>query len=226
MNDSNDFSISIVFDNKCVNEGFLSGFGFSALLHNHLSDNYLLFDTGGNGDVLVHNIKQVGVDPNMIEKVIISHNHHDHMGGLTGFYAQNQNIELYIPDNFNHYERNFPLAQVHLSRQVKEIDDSVFISGPIGNSIREEALFCENKEGNYIILVGCTHPGLENFIMMARKRGKIEAVIGGFHGFHKYSYLEGINFIGACHCTSHVSEIRNRFPNHYKKVCVGDTFSF
>jgi len=226
MNANKAFNVSIVFDNRCVNEGFLTGYGFSALLYSNLSDKYLLFDTGGNGEVLVHNIKELGVDPTMIEKVIISHNHYDHMGGLSGFYAQNPNIELYIPYNIKKYERNFPQAKVYLYKEIKEIDDSVFVSGPIGTSIREEALFCKNNEGKFVILVGCTHPGLENFITMAREMGEIEAVIGGFHGFRKYSYLEGINFIGACHCTSHVAEIRKRYPEHFKKVCVGDTFSF
>jgi len=226
MNVSKAFNLSIVFDNRCVNEGFLTGFGFSTLIYNNFSDKYLLFDTGGNSEILIHNIKELGVNLTTIEKVIISHNHYDHMGGLSGFYAKNQNIELYVPDNLKKYEQNFPEAQVYLYKEIKEIDESVYVSGPIGTSIREEALLCKNNEEKFILLVGCTHPGLENFITMAREMGEIEAVIGGFHGFRKFSYLEGINFIGACHCTSHMSEIRERFPEHYKKVCVGDTYSF
>ncbi len=226
MKEKNAFNVSIVFDNNCVNEGFLSGFGFSALVFNNFSNNYLLFDTGGNGEVLIHNIKKLGVNPSQIKKVIISHNHYDHAGGLSGFYAQNPNIELFIPYNIKNYEQNFPEAKVYLYKDVKEIDESIFVSGIIGISISEQALFCKTNEEKFVILVGCTHPGLENFIMKAREMGEVEAVIGGFHGFRKLSYLEGIDFIGACHCTSYMSEIRMRFPDHFRKVCVGDTFSF
>lgn len=226
MNAQNSFDISIVFDNKCVDEGFRSGFGFSALIYNKFNNRYLLFDTGGNSDVLIYNIKEIGINISHIEKIILSHNHFDHTGGLSGFYAQNPNIELYIPNGLKSYERKFPDARIHLYRELKEIDESIFVSGQLGTSIKEQALFCKTKEEKYVILVGCTHPGLENFIIKARELGDIEAVIGGFHGFRKYSHLHDINFIGACHCTQHVNAIKQKFPDNYREVCVGDTFSF
>lgn len=220
------FEISIVFDNKCVNKGFRSGFGFSALVHNYFNDNYVLFDTGGNSGVLLHNIRELGVNPSQINKVVLSHNHYDHTGGFSGFYDQNSEIELYVPNGIRRYEQKYPLTDVYLHSQLKEIDDSVFISGQLGTSIKEQSVFCKTRDEKFVILVGCTHPGLENFIIKARELGNIEAVIGGFHGFRKYSYLKGIDFIGACHCTQHVNAIKKKYSEHFQKVCVGDTFSF
>ena len=52
------FRIYIVFDNRCEKQGFLTGFGFSALIYNNFTKNYLLFDTGGNAEVLFYNIKK------------------------------------------------------------------------------------------------------------------------------------------------------------------------
>ena len=69
------FEIKIVFDNSVMNEGFLSGYGFSALVYNYYTENYILFDTGQNQDVLLHNIKKLNVDISEIKKVVISHNH-------------------------------------------------------------------------------------------------------------------------------------------------------
>ena len=45
---SSDFSfeIKIVYDNRCHEKDFLTGFGFSALIYNNFTGNYLLFDTG------------------------------------------------------------------------------------------------------------------------------------------------------------------------------------
>jgi 7,8-dihydropterin-6-yl-methyl-4-(beta-D-ribofuranosyl)aminobenzene 5'-phosphate synthase len=42
----------------------------------------VLFDTGQSGDVLLHNLRLVEVDPATIDAVAISHAHYDHTGGL------------------------------------------------------------------------------------------------------------------------------------------------
>ena len=52
----------------------------------------MLFDTGGNGSILHHNLKQLGIKPKQITKVIISHNHHDHSGGLKTIYTHKTTI--------------------------------------------------------------------------------------------------------------------------------------
>lgn len=43
-----------------------------------------LFDTG-QGLTLLHNFKALGIDPQQIEGVILSHGHYDHCGGLLSF---------------------------------------------------------------------------------------------------------------------------------------------
>ncbi|MGV9173837.1 MAG: MBL fold metallo-hydrolase [Promethearchaeia archaeon] len=224
--EAKNFDIFITFDNQCVEEGFKKGFGFSALVHNHFSDNFILFDTGGNGNILVHNLRQFDIDISRIKKVIISHNHHDHAGGLDKIYQMAPNKEIYISKSKSSYERNFPKAKIFVNENVKEIDQNMYTSGTLGSLLKEQALFCEKSDNKIIVLVGCTHPGLENFIQKAKELGEVEVVIGGFHGFRKFSYLKGIDFIGACHCTQHKSKIAERFPEQYKKICVGNRFSF
>ncbi|MGC9399671.1 MAG: MBL fold metallo-hydrolase [Anaerolineae bacterium] len=41
-----------------------------------------LFDTGGSGAVLLHNLAHLGFDPSTLDAVALSHAHHDHTGGL------------------------------------------------------------------------------------------------------------------------------------------------
>ena len=228
MNSNLSFEIKIIFDNRCVEEGFLTGFGFSALIYNYFTENYILFDTGGDSRVLIHNINNFNIDVTQIKKVIISHSHFDHAGGLEGIYKLNPNIEIFVPEsNKQWFSRKIRNAKVHGVSELIEIEKNAYSSGELGgSSLKEQGLFLKTKDDEFIIIVGCAHPGLENFIIKARKMNDIKAIIGGFHGFRKYSYLEGIEVIGACHCTQHINEIMKRFPGQFKKVCVGNTLIF
>ena len=176
--------------------------------------------------ILIHNLKQFSVNVSDIKKVFISHNHYDHNGALDFLYDLKEKIEIYVPDNVNSYKRKYQKAKIFLIPELTEIEDNVYLSGHIGSSIKEQALFLKTKSKRIIMIVGCTHPGLENFIVKAREICDVKAIIGGFHGFRKFSYLNGVDFIGACHCTANINEIKKKFPNQYKKVCVGDTYSF
>jgi 7,8-dihydropterin-6-yl-methyl-4-(beta-D-ribofuranosyl)aminobenzene 5'-phosphate synthase len=42
----------------------------------------VLFDTGGSGEVLLHNLRALDLDPVALDAVILSHGHDDHTGGL------------------------------------------------------------------------------------------------------------------------------------------------
>jgi 7,8-dihydropterin-6-yl-methyl-4-(beta-D-ribofuranosyl)aminobenzene 5'-phosphate synthase len=228
MNSNYSFQINIVFDNKCVEEGFLPGFGFSALIYNFSSEKYILFDTGGNSRTLLHNINKFNVKISSIKKVVISHNHGDHAGGLEGIYKLNPNIEIYVPiANLASYRKVFFESQVHGVSELTIIGKNIYSSGQFGEYYtKEQALFLRTKNNEIIIIVGCSHPGLENFILEAQKLGKIIAIFGGFHGFNKLSYLKDIDLIGACHCTQHIKSIREQYPNQYQRICVGNSFLF
>lgn len=223
------FEISIVYDDLCAQAGFLTGFGFSALIHNNLSKTYLLFDTGSKGDILIHNLKKFNISISDIKKVIISHNHYDHAGGLKEFYEINQDIEIYVPfQDTESFISAYPEAKIKGISEMFEIDKNIFSSGPFGaKRLTEQAIFLKARENKIIIVSGCAHPGLETFILKSRKlSSKIDAVLGGFHGFRELSFLEGIEFIGACHCTQKIREIRNKFSQQFKVICVGNSYLF
>jgi 7,8-dihydropterin-6-yl-methyl-4-(beta-D-ribofuranosyl)aminobenzene 5'-phosphate synthase len=221
------FTVTIVFDNICIEEGFQTDFGFSALIYSYYTQNYLLFDTGGNDKILIRNLKRAKVEITRIRKVIISHNHSDHMGGLEGIQKINPNIDIYIPNkSIPIYATQFLNLKVIDTPNIKEIEKNIYTSGQLGNVIKEQALYLKTKKNELIIIVGCAHPGLENFILKAKELGHIKAIIGGFHRFRNYHYLEDIDIIASCHCTSDLDAIRQRFPHQFKNVCVGTTLSF
>ncbi|MFX0174932.1 MAG: MBL fold metallo-hydrolase [Candidatus Hodarchaeota archaeon] len=124
------FEISIVYDDLCSQVGFRTGFGFSALIYNYFTCTYSLFDTGGNGLTLVHNINNLKVDISAIKNVIISHNHHDHTGGLFEIYNQNKNIEISVPlKNVNSFRKTFPEATIYGISEKVEIEHNILSSG-------------------------------------------------------------------------------------------------
>jgi 7,8-dihydropterin-6-yl-methyl-4-(beta-D-ribofuranosyl)aminobenzene 5'-phosphate synthase len=222
------FQITIVYDNLCAMPYFQKGFGFAALIKAVKNEGYILFDTGGKGSVLISNIGVLKIDINKIRKVLISHNHSDHSGGLSAIYNINPKINIYVPiDNKIAYEKHYTNTRVIGVEQLEKIENNVYSSGQMRiRSLVEHCLYLLTNDKRVIILVGCAHPGLEHFIVKARELGRLEAVIGGFHDFNKLEYLEDFNVIGACHCTSRINEIRKRFPIQYKSICVGSQFSF
>jgi 7,8-dihydropterin-6-yl-methyl-4-(beta-D-ribofuranosyl)aminobenzene 5'-phosphate synthase len=54
--------------------------GFSALVE--ADGHRILFDTGDRPDTVLNNARELGVDLGNITDVVLSHNHHDHTGGL------------------------------------------------------------------------------------------------------------------------------------------------
>ena len=87
----------------------------------------------------------------------------------------------------------------------------------------EQALLCNSSEG-IVVLVGCSHPGLGMILEKAGSIGEVHGVIGGFHGFDKYVALDALSLVVPCHCTRHIREIRERFPDTYQEGMVGRTF--
>jgi len=222
------FEIYIVFDDKCPKSGFLTGFGFSALIYNYFTEKFSLFDTGGNGNILIHNIKEFKVNISDIKNVIISHNHHDHAGGLVEILQINPSVNIYVPiDDLKAFSRAFPNKQIFGISEITEIEKNLFTSGQIKSSFNsEQSVFLKTKNNELIILVGCAHPGVEKFIIRAKEISRIKAIIGGFHGFRKLNYLEDIDFIGACHCSQYYDFIRETYPRQFKRICVGDNYIF
>jgi metal-dependent hydrolase (beta-lactamase superfamily II) len=89
--------ITIVYDNE-ANPGLESSWDFSCFIE---GKERLLFDTSDNGEKLIYNMKQLNIVPETIDKVIISHNHWDHTGGLKEFSKLSGDAKVFHPISFS-----------------------------------------------------------------------------------------------------------------------------
>ncbi len=64
----------------------------------------ILFDVGYSS-VVVENARKMNIDLNKVNKLVISHGHDDHTGGLSNFFKDKREVELIAhPDCFNYKE--------------------------------------------------------------------------------------------------------------------------
>lgn len=194
--------ITIIYDNQ-ADEGLKSGWGFSCLIE---MEEKILFDTGNSGKKLIYNMEQLGVRLESVDKVIISHDHWDHVGGLKDFSKLNSNAKVFRPKSFS---------------EPTEISPGVYSTGALGKLIKEQSLIVNTEKGN-LVITGCAHPGLGKIINKAAQLGKIYGILGGFHGFSDLEELQPIKLIAPCHCTQHMQQIRQRFPVEFKEIRAGN----
>ena len=87
------FRLHVVFNNVPHKAGLESGWGFACLIES--PEQTVLFDTGGDGGILLSNMQHMGLDPSSVDAVVLSHIHSDHTGGLEAFLVQNPNVTVY-----------------------------------------------------------------------------------------------------------------------------------
>ena len=110
----------------------------------------ILFDTGQSGDVLVKNAVAMGIDLRTIDKLVLSHGHYDHTGGIRSLAVLTDSVDTYAhPDLFDNKwvkdkreERyiGIPVSKkamlgwgfkLHLEKEPMRISASVMTTGEI-----------------------------------------------------------------------------------------------
>jgi len=222
--------ITVVYDKKRCIETMRTGWGFSLLVTG--TSRTILFDTGPEPDALLSNLSNLGVEPAMVEVVVLSHIHRDHSGGLYGFLEKNPRVSVYLPDSF---PQKFITgvekygAEIVKVKGPSRICKGLYCSGEVGTLIKEQALVVETA-GAAIIVTGCCHPGMVKMLEVCRSMLKkdIYAVLGGFHlewasrgkiekvasAFREY----GVRLVGPGHCTG--EKASRIFTEHFGDSCL------
>jgi len=218
--------IFTVFDNYAVVPGLQTGWGFASVVTT--PDATILFDTGANGAVLLANMRQMKLNPQAIQAVVISHVHGDHLGGLKGFLTENRNATAHIPAAFPDSVRQMIHAAGAEHKNVTdagEIVSGVYTTGPLDNGLEEQALVVDASDG-LVVMTGCAHPGIVRIVKAAheqRPNRPIALVMGGFHllsaGRSEVSRIIqafrrlGVKRVAPSHCTGDAA--RRQFQKAY-----------
>ena len=149
--------ITVLCDNSVGPvSGTLGEHGFAALIERKEAES-ILFDTG-QGFTLLHNAARMRKDLSRVDKVVISHGHHDHTGGLMPLLQQFGGREIFaheavfgsrhrIKDTGECYPIGIPFEQsayeeagatFNLSNSFREISPGIMLTGEVPRVTRFE----------------------------------------------------------------------------------------
>ena len=94
--------IIALVDNRSQSENLDTEHGLS--LYIETDDNQKTLYDIGQSDLFLHNAETLGVDLNAIDRVVISHGHYDHIGGLVSFLKVNKRAKVYMNAKLFDYE--------------------------------------------------------------------------------------------------------------------------
>lgn len=175
--------ITVVYNNIPHTPGLKTAWGFAAVIED--DGDVVLFDTGGDGLKLLANMERLGIAPDSIGTIVLSHIHGDHTGGLDAFLERRPNVTIYMP-------RSFPAAfRYYVERRGTRVEvvsgprclfKNLYSTGEMGDGTIEQALVVDTDSG-LVVITGCAHPGIVNISRAARRYlGKdIYLLMGGFH---------------------------------------------
>jgi len=216
----------ILYDNNPYDPRLETSWGFSCLLT--LNETTILFDTGGDGSLLLRNMEKLGVDPREIDIIVLSHIHGDHVGGLNKVLEADGDAVVYLPASF---PESFKGWVRDLAREVVEVEGATLIcgcaasTGPMrGGGVDEEALIINTPKG-LVVVTGCAHPGVVRMVERAMNLTGlgVRLVVGGFHlsgrseeaitGIVESFQRLGVEMVAPTHCSGDTA--RRMFQSAY-----------
>jgi len=225
-----DLSITVSYDNNPYKERLTTAWGFSCVIRG--TEKTILFDTGGDGSILLANLGELGINPKEIDLVVLSHIHGDHVGGLPCFLEKNPQVVVYLPKSF---PKGFKDGVEEYGAKIVEVQgplkicQGVYSTGEQGTWIKEQSLITHTEKGS-IVITGCAHPGIVKIVDKAKDllKGDVLLVMGGFHlggesrgeikkiisGFRKL----GVSYVGPCHCSGDTA--RQLFKEQYEESFI------
>ncbi len=208
--------ITTIVDNNTLSRELESTWGLSffvsVTVRNKLFN--VLVDTSGSAQAFFHNIDKLGIKPQNIDAIFISHRHTDHFGALPYVLESiAKPVMVYVP-SFRFFDSDY-LQELGGIQVVTDRASILFpggmSTGDVGRGLSEHALIVNVKNKGLMIITGCSHPGVVETIRKAcevSEVSRIYGIMGGFHISGKEAekvadYLQeiGVKMVSPAHCT-------------------------
>lgn len=222
-------TFTVVYDNNSYDPQLRTSWGFACWVET--DEVTVLFDTGGDGPTLMGNLDRLGLAPEQIDAVVLSHAHGDHTGGLGSILNVGARPTVYIPASFSESFRNDVRAHapVVMVTEAETIAPGIHTTGEIQGPIPEQALVVQTHKG-LVVVTGCAHPGVVDIVRRAKGLvgGQVALVMGGFHlsgaSSHEIETIIDelrhldVRRVAPCHCTG--DQAREAFVDAFRHDAV------
>lgn len=238
--DATGLRLQIVYDNYAQHADVTTAHGFACRLQ--AADEIYQFDTGGDGAILLSNMRTLGVEPDPAATVVISHDHWDHLGGLGDYLdAAGGCAHLVLvggsrPDDSPEVQSagRASVKRVTQASEPVSLGRGVMTTGTMGGRIPEQGLIVRTDRG-VILVTGCAHPGVVEMAERAVQLTGVDTlllVMGGFHLMRESADVADsvavrlmalTELVAPCHCTGDgaIDRIREHFGRRFVEVGVG-----
>jgi len=223
--------VTVLVDNE-PNEGLINEWGLSMWVETHAWQ--CLFDADTSPSVLEHNLNKLKISPSKLDFAVLSHHHYDHSGGFSYIGRVSPNLTTYMPPGPQDEFISWGLKPC-IVKGTKQIAESAYVIGPLKAwaGFYEIALAVDVEKIGLIILVGCSHPGVDRIAVTAAEElgRRVHAVIGGFHNPSRDTLdrlVESVEKVFPAHCTGDSGKkyLFKKYPGKYGKVKTGTVIEF
>ncbi len=234
--DIQDVRLTVLYDNYPLVPDLQTSSGFACLVA--VGEKTILFDAGRSGEVLLENMEVLGMEPDCIDLIVISHHAHNHIGGLEDILRFNRGTQVYIPRTFpNHISEHIK----RLGGKPNHITDSgelcpnLFVLSEMCGYFSEQALAVRSARG-LVLLTGCGHPGIDRLVARVREYFPDEPIYLALGGFHlkllpdpeiaravRRFLSQHIQKVAPCHCSGQEARkfFREAYGENYIEIGVG-----